>query len=295
MRFLEHRWQEIARRRWMRPPEPGFTPPAEWDRVDHEAALAWWEARHADVAGYESVGYAGAGDAYNAWLYRVRRHLFRRYVAPLASAEAGVLDIGSGTGFYLRRWREAGVRDLTGSDAAEAAVRGLRRSQPGTPMLRFDVAGARESLPRRRYDVVSIFDVLFHLVDDGAYLRALENLAALVAPGGLLVLSENFCRSGVRRYAAVQVNREDREIVEALRAAGFEICTRRPMFVLMNAPACGGGRLLHAWWRRAHELLTSRPRAGSVLGPALYPAELAVLRAVRRAPSTELVVCRRRP
>jgi hypothetical protein len=66
------------------------------------------------------------------------------------------------------------------------------------------------------------------------------------------------------------------------------------MFVLMNAPACGGGRRLHAWWRRAHGLLVARRRAGSVLGPALYPAELAFVRGVRNAPSTELAICRRR-
>ncbi|MDX6669184.1 MAG: hypothetical protein QOK04_2564 [Solirubrobacteraceae bacterium] len=60
------------------------------------------------------------------------------------------------------------------------------------------------------------------------------------------------------------------------------------------APACGGGRRLHAWWRRAHGLLVARRRAGSVLGPALYPAELAFVRGVRNAPSTELAICRRR-
>jgi SAM-dependent methyltransferase len=272
----------------------GFVPPAEWDLVGHEDTLAWWQARHAELDGYEAVGYAGAGQAYNAWLYRVRRHLFRRHVAPLVSSESSVLDVGSGTGFYLRRWREAGVRDLTGSDVADVAIRRLRRRHAGTPILGFDLAGARSSLPQRRYDVVSAFDVLFHIVDDSAYARALENLAALVAPGGLLVVSENFRRSGVRRYAAVQVNREEGEIVDALASAGFEICERRAMFAVMNAPACGGGPLLHAWWRRMHALLIAHPRAGSVLGPILYPAELAILSVIRRAPSTELAVCRRR-
>ena len=35
-------------------------------------------------------------------------------------------------------------------------------------------------------------DVLFHIVDDEGYARAIRNLAALLAPGGLLVLTENF-------------------------------------------------------------------------------------------------------
>jgi hypothetical protein len=82
-------------------------------------------------------------------------------------------------------------------------------------------------------------------------------------------------------------------IAGGARKLGFEVIERHPMFVLMNAPACGGAPLLHAWWRRVHGLLTTRPRAGTLLGPALYPLELACLATVHRAPSTELAICRR--
>ncbi len=143
-----------------------------------------------------------------------------------------------------------------------------------------------------QFQIVSAFDLLFHLIDDDAYRRALGNLAHLVLPGGPLVISENFRRRGPRRFASVQVNRGEEEILDALREAGFEVMERHPMFVLMNAPACGGGRLLHAWWQRAHRLLTTRPRAGAILGPALYPVELACLATVQSAPSTELAICR---
>ncbi len=65
------------------------------------------------------------------------------------------------------------------------------------------------------------------------------------------------------------------------------------MFVLMNAPARGARPLLEAWWRRVHRVLTGRPRSGRLLGPALYPLEIASLGVVRDAPSTELAICRR--
>jgi SAM-dependent methyltransferase len=267
--------------------------PPEWERIGQPEALQWWEDRHRDQDGFEAVGYAGAGEAYNSWLYRVRRHLFRRHVAPLARPESSVLDVGSGTGFYLRLWREAGARAVVGSDVSESAVRRLRERFPETRIERFDIAGSAADLPQSDFDLVSAFDLLFHLIDDGAYRRALTNLARLVAPGGTLVISENFVRQGPRRFASVQVNRGEGEILEALAGVGLEVVERRPMFVVMNAPACGGGPLLHAWWQRAHRLLVTRPRAGRVLGPALYPIELACLRFVRRAPSTELAICRR--
>jgi SAM-dependent methyltransferase len=267
--------------------------PPEWEGFGQAQALDWWEARHRDHEGFDAVGYAGAGEAYNAWLYRVRRRLFRRHVAPLAHSESSVLDVASGTGFYVELWKEAGVRDVTGSDVSETAVRRLREGFPSVPVDRFDIAGPATELPERRFDVVSAFDLLFHLIDDGAYRRALANLARLVAPGGLLVITENFRRAGPRRFASVQVNREEREIYAALHRNGFGVVERRPMFVVMNAPARGGRPLLHAWWTRVHSLLTTRPWSGKVLGPALYPLELACLATIRDAPSTELAICRR--
>jgi SAM-dependent methyltransferase len=267
--------------------------PPEWARIGQPEALEWWEERHRDHRGFDAVGYAGAGEAYNSWLYRVRRHLFRRHVAPLARPESSVLDVGSGTGFYLELWREAGVGSIAGSDVSETAVRRLRERLPGTRIERFDIAGPAVALPQGQFELVSAFDLLFHLIDDGAYRRALANLAHLVRPHGTLVISENFRRRGPRRFASVQVNREEDEILAGLGEAGFEVLERRPMFVVMNAPACGGGPLLQAWWRRVHQLLVTRPRAGAVIGPALYPIELASVRFVRRAPSTELAICRR--
>ena len=269
--------------------------PPEWERIGQEEALQWWEDRHRDHRGFDAVGYAGAGEAYNAWLYRLRAHLFRRHLASLADGSSSVLDVGSGTGFYLRLWRESGAGEVAGSDVSETAVGRLRDRFPGMRIERFDISGSAVALPQGQFDVVSAFDLLFHLIDDGAYRRALRNLAHLVRPHGTLVISENFRRRGPRRFASVQVNREDEEIMTGLRDAGFEVLDRRPMFVLMNAPACGGGPLLHAWWQHAHRLLTSRPRAGGILGPLLYPLEVASLRFVRRAPSTELAICRRLP
>ena len=270
-----------------------FEVPPEWERVGQPEALEWWEARHREYDGFEAVGYAGAGEAYNTWLYRLRAHLFRRHVAPLVGPGSSVLDVASGTGFYLELWREAGAGRVVGSDVSPSAVERLRRRFPDIEIERFDLAGLAIDLAQGQFQLVSAFDVLFHLIDDESYRRALGNLAKLVQPGGTLVISENLRRHGPRRFASVQVNREEGEILAGLEEAGFELVERRPMFVLMNAPASGGGRLLHAWWRRMHELLVSRRRAGSVLGPALYPFELAALPLARRAPSTELLICRR--
>src|SRR4051794_18000568 len=78
----------------------------------------YWETRLERRGGLDAVGWAGLGEGFNRWMYRVRKRVFEREVAPrLADREhARVLDVGCGSGFYIDRWLEAGVRDVSGCD-----------------------------------------------------------------------------------------------------------------------------------------------------------------------------------
>src|SRR5258708_6855134 len=79
---------------------------------------SYWEERLAQNWGLEGVGYTGHGVRYNKWLYAVRREILRRHLPDLSVrlSEANVLDIGSGTGFWLEQWKSLGVRSLKGTD-----------------------------------------------------------------------------------------------------------------------------------------------------------------------------------
>jgi SAM-dependent methyltransferase len=259
--------------------------------------VEFWERRHAGLAPHAAVGCDGVGVPFNRWMYRVRAHVFRRAVGPLlAGMEAPrVLDVASGFGFYVDRWRELGVADVTASDAAPAAVAGLRARRPAVPVVELDIAAPRLEVDGP-FDAVSAFDVLFHLVDDADYARALRNLAGLVRPGGLLVISENLHRGGRRVVSHVQVDRSEEEVLAQLDAAGFDPIARHPMFWLMNEPQNAPGTPLDGWWRRLRDALKARPALGHLAGPALYPLELALV-SLRPppGPSTNLLACRRRP
>src|SRR4051812_15466128 len=93
---------------------------------------AYWEDRLDRHPGREGVGHAGLGEGLNGWMYRVRRRVFLRELAPLMDAlpSRRVLDVGSGTGFYLDRWRELGAAAIVASDLTEVAVRRLRSANP---------------------------------------------------------------------------------------------------------------------------------------------------------------------
>jgi 2-polyprenyl-3-methyl-5-hydroxy-6-metoxy-1,4-benzoquinol methylase len=264
-------------------------PPASFD------AGTYWEGMHRSNTGFEAVGFAVLGAPLNAWMYRVRRRVFRRAIrrAGVPVEGASVLDVGTGTGFYVHEWQRLGAAAVTGVDVSAAAIEHVRAEIPTANFLEADIADAIPAALGSEYDVISAFDVLFHIVEDGRFLQAIENLARLTRSRGHLLLSENFLRSSTLRHRH-QVSRTRSEIDQALSAAGLEVVLRLPMFVLLNSPVDSQSRFLHLFWRGLSGVSRRSHRLGGVLGAALYLPELLLTALVREGPSTELVVCRRR-
>jgi SAM-dependent methyltransferase len=254
----------------------------------------YWELLHRKSYGLTSVGYIGVGRPFNAWMYRVRRRVFRDTMqAFITEQDPEILDIGSGTGFYLDRWRELGFRRISGTDVSEVAVERLRERYPSLEIAQLDISEEPVG-PSRQFDVVSIIDVLFHITSDRSYVRALRNLAELVRPGGILVLTENFLHQAGPKEDQ-QVNRSLAEITSILGNVGFEPLARRPMFVLMNYPVDSTSRLHRFCWRTLVLAMAAWNPLGAVVGAILYPLELLLVARLKEGPSTELMVCRRLP
>ena len=286
-------------------------PPSSFDNRQY------WEHRLGEHFSPAGVGYLRLGRRFNEWMYRVRGGVFDRVVAELelrqqsavdrqqaappspsdpARPWAGrsVLDVGSGTGFYVDRWQRLGAR-VTGLDLTEVAVARLTRAYPDARFVRGDIGGALETLPfaADSFDAVSAFDVLFHIVDDAQYARAFQNIAVMLRPGGWFLWSDNFLRHGAVRVRH-QASRPLAGSVRLVEAAGFEVVRRVPMFVLMNYPADTGSRLLRLAWTAMVAPAALGEPFGWALGALLFPVERALVRRLRESPSTELMVCRRR-
>lgn len=260
-------------------------------RVDEQQ---YWSERLARTYSLDGVGWHGLGESYNRSMYWVRRRLFLRTVrAVLPHREAlEVLDVGSGTGFYIRLWHELGVKGVTGSDLTQVAVERLRARFPGDQVHQLDITARADRVELGPFDAISAMDVLFHVLDDERYAQALVNLGDLLRPGGTLLLSENLIHGSPVRVEH-QVSRSIGWIESRLRDAGLEIVSRRPMFVLMNTPVDSRSPLLQLWWRSLTSGLHRWPRLAPLAGMSLGVAELALTAVVREGPSTELVVCRK--
>jgi SAM-dependent methyltransferase len=255
----------------------------------------YWEERLEGTFSLGGVGWLGLGEPFNNWMYKVRRHAFRRAVRHAVGDARGlrVLDVGVGTGFYVERWRELGAGDVTGIDLTDVAVEQLSRRYPDARFVQADITEGMGGLAPGQFDAISVMDVLFHIVDDERYRQAIANLHGLLRPGGTLILTENFLH-GPWHVGAHQVSRSADWILGLLRETGFDVLRRRPLFVLMNTPVDSESRVLKGWWWALMNGMARLPWTGGAVGAAVYPVETALTATLREGPTTEIAAARKR-
>lgn len=256
----------------------------------------YWEKRFERGPSLATVGWLGLGLAYNRWMYRVRAAVFTRRVRDafrkraIALKTARILDVGSGSGFYIGLWRRLGVSDVQGCDLTAAAVAKLQQVHSDCRFVQADIGDATLSHTTSSFDAISAMDVFFHIVDDARYAQAIQNCAALLRPGGLLMFSDNFVH-GASQRSAHQASRSLDEIEAIVRASGLSIDERRPMFVLMNAPIDTNNRAILQFWSLLTRIVRRSEIFGFLAGALLYPIELVSASALKEGPSTELMIC----
>lgn len=258
---------------------------------------AYWSERMARQEGPESSGWKGLGRPFNDWLYKRRAAVFNGVVRAhgLDRRPPSVLDLGPGNGFYVDLWARLNVRELTGIDIAPPAVARLRRRYPAYQFLSGDI-GRPMALPPHAFDVVTAFDVLFHLTEESAFEQALASIARALRPDGIVLITDLFPESHEIRLPH-HVSRTAGRYQEALASVGLRIERRRPIFVLMHpwtepqTPA--GRRAARLWWGTVERLAGHVPGAGAPLGAALYAADTLLAPLAGSGPSTQLWVLRR--
>lgn len=133
--------------------------------AEAELAEAYAEAESEDYVGEEAGQRATAREA----LAAIERH----------AGPGAILDLGCWVGFLLAEAETRGWAAM-GIEPSEFAS-GFARDRLGLEVLTDDLFEA--SLPEHAFDAVVLGDVIEHLPDPGA---ALDRIAALLAPGGVL-------------------------------------------------------------------------------------------------------------
>jgi 2-polyprenyl-3-methyl-5-hydroxy-6-metoxy-1,4-benzoquinol methylase len=254
----------------------------------------YWEKRLGADWSLRGVGFSRLGTRFNDWQYRLRAERFDAIVQdlPVDLSQSRVLDVGSGTGFYIEAWRRLNAKEVVGLDLTDAAVASLREAFPDKTFVRQDISEGIDGLEPESFDIVSCMDVMFHILDNARFSAALENIAMLLVPGGQFVWSDLFIhrREYVDRHTAWRSLYRVEAILDRI---GFDVELRTPMFFVMNEPRDASPVAMRIW--RAAMLLACRTDASSdFFGRQLYRLDRRLTASRTESPTTEIMVCRKR-
>jgi SAM-dependent methyltransferase len=263
---------------------------------DELHAESYWEERLSANLGLTTVGHAGLGYVYNAWLYRARYRALRRalFAAGIDAHGAAVAEVGVGSGAYVRFWRTRGIARLTGLDITRVSVESLTARYPEYTFLQCDIGMDLPDEAPRDHHLVTAFDVLFHIVDDGHFARAIANLTALARPGGRLLISDSLA-DRAWGPTSTEYHRTLEHYRRELAANGVRVLSVEPIFYTMTTTFAGNSALAGFTRRttRAIGKLAARPStawANHLSGAALYAADSLLARSGKRGPSLNLLV-----
>lgn len=149
----------------------------------------------------------------------------------------------------------------------------MKRKFPNDKFYQLDI-GDKPAISLRQYDIISSFDVLYHIVDDKRYCK-----------------SDNFVHGKPQRITD-QVSRSIEDIELILNRTGFQIVKRLPEFVLMNYPV-DSNRLRGFLWLAMMLPVHKSELFGFPLGGFMYPIELLLTSMLKESATTEIMICKK--
>jgi SAM-dependent methyltransferase len=180
----------------------------------------------ADSAGFAPVLHPGAPVWFNMVIDKLQFRAFERALT-MADIPAGarVLDVGCGTGRWIRRYEELGFH-ASGVDATLSMLRVAREHDTVAPL----VVGEAYCLPFRDaiFDSISDITVVQH-IPVSLQKQALGEMMRVLKPGGCLIL------------------------MELIRGEGAHIFPRSPDDWIAQASSCGAK--LVGWFGQEYLLL----------------------------------------
>ena len=237
----------------------------------------FWEQILAKQPGLRGTGQPGMSEAYNKACYDLRLEVLGRALreAGFDPRDRRVLDVGCGRGVFTEYYLKRGAR-VTGIDIARPSISDLTAR---FPQARFILGDVSEVALEGSWDLINAFDVLYHIVDEARWETALRHLAAAVAPGGLLLVTDTF--SVLPRLAPHNLMRSLERYRAILEPAGLLLGPRYPTHVVLNSHL----RLPRFINNGLPRLLLQLDRALLALGAGRDPRHNKLLVARRGAPS----------
>lgn len=195
---------------------------------------SYWEARLETRPNLRGTGHRQFSIEYNEAMYRVASERLKSALdlAQIDLTGKRVLDVGPGLGYFVQRYIDWGAAHVTGLDITQISVQTLSRAFPQHTFVQGDISS--EILPLGGdYDVVSALHVIYHIIDDRKFKKAIENMCMYVSQGGHLILVDSY-RGSLLPTARHARLRNLNDYISILHQYGFRVLDIHPMYYVMG-------------------------------------------------------------
>ena len=198
----------------------------------------YWQERLSKNFSLSGVGHLGFGLEYNIWLYKARLYTLRALFKKnnINCIDKKVLDVGIGTGYYINFWEKLGVKNITGIDITTKAIEELKNKYPNYRFVKGDISNMDHKIfLNEKYDIITAFDVLFHIVNEKDFKNAIENIRKFSHKETIILIMDNF----LKEIKPARGHENDRTLSyykKVLNSYSVEIKEIKPIFYFMNTP-----------------------------------------------------------
>ena len=202
--------------------ETKFDPSEYWNkRLDNEFTL-------------KGVGYISFSAGYNKWLYQRKENVLLKIFKDInvAAKTNRVLDIGCGTGFFVKQYLKVNAQ-VAGVDITTRSVEELTAQFPNSTFRVLDISSNNGSL-NETFDIINMWDVMYHIVDDAAFARACNNISSMSKPGTYFIVTDMMAANKMIRPAEHVCFRTRKEYELTLGEKGFVLQKQYPLYRFLN-------------------------------------------------------------
>jgi 2-polyprenyl-3-methyl-5-hydroxy-6-metoxy-1,4-benzoquinol methylase len=191
----------------------------------------YWEDRLKKRFDLSGVGHIGFTKRYNGWLYQRKRRCIELALHDVPLKGKDVLDIGCGTGFFVKWYLERGAF-VCGIDITATSVQILSELYP-CEFHRQDIA-AVDYQASKKFDIVNMWDVIYHVVSPESFMQAVGNISESLKVGGLLLLTDWFGLTHDTRIADHVMARCLETYQRILPKNGLHLLRTYPLYKLLD-------------------------------------------------------------
>lgn len=260
----------------------------------------YWENRFCNKLDLTTVGHLGLGYVYNHWLYKARFNAAHRALRKLNLDVSGnsLIDIGVGSGAWVPFWQKCGISKLVGLDITASSTRILKNKYPEFEFIEGDISSALPFKKNITFDIATAFDILFHITNDIFFAKAIANISKCVKKGGVVLISDSFCRSPWGPFYH-EYHRSYDTYIKELKINKLKAVHIEPIFITMTKATCDSNsryrRILDQFTKNTLRIVNTLSSSNQTeiinhtIGCSLYLLDLIICQIVKTGPSLKIL------